>query len=115
MKILGREPALWFGFATALLQLLSLFIFGWTDEVQGAVNAVIAGILGVVTAAMTKFEKLAPAILGLAQALVSCGLAFGLELTAGQQSAIMAFTAAAVGMFLRTQITPKVSRLESNT
>lgn len=111
MKILlGREPALWLGLVTALIQLVSTFIWDISPEVQGAINAAAAAVLGFVIAAFVRHEKLVPAVTGLVQAMLALGLALGWQLSAADQSTVMAFVAAAAALWTRTQVTPKVEK-----
>lgn len=104
MKIFGREPALILAFIAAAVQLVSSFVFPLTDGQQGAVNAIAIGVAGLVTAIAVKSDQLAPAILGVVQAALALGLAFGWDLAPEQQSVVMAFAAAGVAMFVRTQV-----------
>lgn len=105
MKILGREPALWLSLAAATIQVVSTFVTDLTPEQQGLLNAAVVAVIGVLTAWSVDEERLAPAILGLVQALLSVTIAFGLQLDAGHQSVVMAAAAAVVGAFVRTQVT----------
>lgn len=108
MKILGREPVLWLALVAALIQLVSSFVFELSNEQQGVLNALAVAVIGVLTAFAVAKDKVAPALLGLVQAALAVGLAFGWELGAQDQSTIMAFATAVIGMFLRTQVTARV-------
>jgi hypothetical protein len=103
MKIFGREPAVWLGFATSALALLAAYVVHLSTDQQGAIVAVIAGVLGLATAVIVR-DGIVAAVLGLAQVVLSLGLAFGAHIDAGHQALIMAFVASAVSMFVRTQV-----------
>ena len=107
---LRREPALILGTIAALVQMLSAFATDWSPEQQGLINAAAAAVAGLITAVMVHTDRLAPAILGAVQAVLALGLGFGLDLPADQQSVIMAFVAAVVAMFVRTQVTAPAER-----
>jgi len=53
-------------------------------------------------------ERLAPAILGLAQGILALGLQLGWHLTAEQQGAAMAFVGVVVAAYVRTQVVAPV-------
>lgn len=106
--VFGREPAQITGLIASAITLLSSTLAPLTDTQQGVLNAVVVAILGLVTASQVSAEKAAPAIAGLVQAVLACALAFGAHLTQDQQGAIMAFVAAAVGFWLRTQVVAPV-------
>lgn len=101
---LRREPALLLGFLAALIQLVSAVIFPLSDEQQGVLNGLLAVVAGVVVAAMVSLEKAVPLLVGLAQAVIAVGLAFGMELDPVAQSAIMGVVVAGVSLFTRTQV-----------
>lgn len=109
MKIFGREPVLWLALVAGLIQLLSSFWLPLSAEQQGVLNALAVAVIGVATAFAVAREKVIPALLGFVQSALAVGLAFGWELSAQDQSTIMAFAAAVIGMFLRTQVTAPVS------
>ena len=100
-----REPALT---ATSLLAplvgTLLLFFVNLTAGEQAAWNAVAVAAAGLITAAIAVREKLAPAILGLAQAVISVLTVYGFGLSAAQSTGVMAFLSLAVGAYIRTQI-----------
>jgi len=104
VKIFGREPALILGLIAAAIQLFSAVILPLSVEQQGVLNAVAVAVLGLATAIAVSSDKAAPAVVGLVQAVLACALAFGLALSPETQGAIMAFTSAAVAMFVRTQV-----------
>lgn len=106
----GREPALT---ATSLLAplvgTLLLFLTNMTAESQAAWNAAAVAVAGLITAAIAVRDRLAPAILGLAQAVISLLTVYGLGLTAEQSTGVMGLLALVVGAYLRTQISAPVT------
>lgn len=110
MKIFGREPAVVLAFLSALIQILDTFFVHWTTDQTAAVNAAVAVVLGVVTAALTARDQLLPLLTGLAQALITLALAFGLDWSQGQVAVVMASVAAFVALFgVRPQVTAVVA------
>lgn len=109
MKIFGREPALWLSLIYSAVVMLSAFWFDASPERQGAVNAVAAALVGLLTAWMVARDGLQAAILGFIKSLLALGLAFGLHLTTGNQAIIMSFVGALIAMFVRTQATAAVT------
>lgn len=104
MKLFGREPALILGTIAATIQLLSATLLPLTIEQQGVLNAVAVAVIGLATAASVSAEKAAPAVLGLAQAVLACALAFGFAIDPATQGAAMAFVTAIVSAYVRTQV-----------
>lgn len=103
-----REPALILGFIAAAVQLVSAFVLPLTDAQQGVLNALAIAVAGLLTAVAVRSDQLAPAVLGVVQAALALGLAFGWSLSPENQSVIMAFVAALVSMFVRTQVAAPV-------
>lgn len=101
-----REPALT---ATALLApavgLLLLFVTDMPPGAQAGWNAVAVAVAGLITSIIAVREKLAPTILGLAQAVISILTVYGFGMSAEQSTGTMAFLALLVGAYVRTQIT----------
>lgn len=110
MKVLGREPAQWLGLLSALVALLSSTLVPLTVAQQGAVNATATAVFGFVTALAVSGEKAAPLVAGLIQSVIALALAFGLQLSPELQGSLMAFVAAGVAWYLRTQVEAPVSR-----
>lgn len=106
-----REPALT---ATALLApavgLLLLFLADLSPESQAAWNGATLALAGLITAVIALRDRLAPAILGFAQAVLSLLTVHGWHLTAEQSTAVMSFLALAVGAYVRTQISAPPER-----
>lgn len=111
MKVFGREPALWSALATSAIALFSAFVLPLSIDQQGVLNAVVAALLGLVTAVMLRSDGISAAILGLVKAILAVGIAFGLAWEPATQAVVMSFAAAVTGMFVRTQeVAPEPAR-----
>lgn len=109
MKILlGREPALWSALLTSAIAMVSAFVLPLDEGQQAVLNALVAAILGLITAVALKTDGISAAILGLVQAALAVGIGFGLALSPETQAVVMTFAAAVTGMFVRTQETAPV-------
>lgn len=104
MKVFGREPAQFLGLLSALIALVSSTVLPLTVEQQGVLNAVAVAVVGLITAFAVSAEKAAPLVAGLMQAVLACALAFGVHLSPELQGSVMAFVAAGVAFWLRTQV-----------
>jgi len=113
--ISSREPAIIWATIAAVVQVAVIFIFHLTIDQQGVVNAVAVAIGGLITAISVRSDQLAPAILGVAQAVIALALAFHLKLSPGEQAAIMSVVTTFVGMFVRTQVTAPVGPVVSGS
>lgn len=110
MRIFGRDPATILGFVSAGIQMLVAFGLDWSNDQTAAVNAGVAAVLGVVTAFMVAQDEILPAVMGLTQAALAIGLAFGLDWSADQVAMVMAFVAAGVALFgVRPQVKAPVA------
>lgn len=87
--VFGREVAYWLALASAAIAFVSAAVFPLGIEQQGALNAVVAAVFGVITAWRLKEEGLVAAIVGLFKAAIAAGLAFKLALSPEVQSAAM--------------------------
>jgi hypothetical protein len=105
---LSRDPALWLGLVAALVSIVSSFVFPLTVDQQAVLNAVAVAAAGALTAFLVRRDGQAAAIVGLAQAVIACGLGFGLDVSPEGQAALMAVVSTAAAMFVRTQVTAKV-------
>jgi hypothetical protein len=106
----GREPALLLIAVIAPgVSLLLSFFTGLSGEVVSGLNALAVATAGILTGLWIKSDRLAPAVLGAAQALLTLALAFGWDLTPEQQTGWLSFVSIAVAAFLRTQITAPVT------
>jgi nicotinamide riboside transporter PnuC len=103
VKIL-REPMQLLGLIRAALVLFSATVLPLTDAQQGTVMAALAALFGVIGAFSVAAEKAAPLVAGLVEAILALAVAFGAHLSADLQGAVMAFAAAAIGFYLRTQV-----------
>ena len=102
MKILGREPAVFFALIAAAIQLLSVTVTHWDPETQGVINAVVVALAGFFTALSLATEKAFAALAGLIKAVFALMLAFGLHVDAPTQTAVMVLVTA-VGAFIVRQ------------
>lgn len=105
--IFGRDPAVILTLLGTGLQLIAAFFIDLTIGQQSAMNAIIAGAIGVFIAFNVRDGQVA-AILGFAQALIALALGFGLKIDGDNQAVIMSFVGTAAGMFIRTQVTAPV-------
>lgn len=108
MRVFGRDPALFLGLVSALLQMLTAYGLHLTDAQTASINAAAAAALGVVTAFAVARERLVPAILGVGQALFTLALAFGAHFSQQEVATTMSFAALALALFVRTQVTAPV-------
>lgn len=108
MKLLGREPMQWIGLLSAAVALFSATVLPLSVEQQGTIVAVATAVFGFVGALAVSAEKAAPLVAGLVQSVIALALAFGLALSPEVQGSIMAFVAAAVAWYLRTQVSAPV-------
>lgn len=108
MKILNREPAAWLALVAVAVKLLAAFGVGITADQQAVVNAVAAAAVGLLVAVLAH-DALAAPLYGFAQAALALAVGFGLHWSADQQAIVLSFVQVAIGMFLRTQVTAKVT------
>lgn len=104
LAYIARETAQIAAVVAGLIQLLGALLLGFTTDEQGALNALVVVILGVLTSLSVSAEKAAPLLAGLVQALLAVALAFGFQLTPQIQSSVMVFVGAVVAFYLRTQV-----------
>lgn len=104
---IGREASQLAAAGAGAIQLLSLFLHLSSDQ-QGALNAVVVFVIGVLSAWAVNAEKAAPLLAGVVQAVLAVAVSFGLDLSASMQASIMAFVAAAVAVWLRSIVTAPV-------
>lgn len=110
MKIFGREPALLTALLGSVIAFVGAFVVHLSADQQTVLNVVVVAVFGLVTAIGVAKDKLVPAILGLAQALLNTALAFGLHLTAERQAIVMTLASTLVAaIIVRPQVTAKVS------
>lgn len=106
--ILGREPSVWLALVAAAVQAVSAFCFHLTDHQQTSVNAVAAGVAGLIVACIVH-DGVVAAVTGLFQAGIACGMDFGLGWGPDKQTAAMLFVGAFAAAFVRTQVAAPVS------
>ena len=106
-----REPALT---ATTLLApavgLILLFVADLSPGEQAAWNGLAVAAAGLLTSLIVEREKLAPSILGLAQAVLGLLTVVGFGLSAEQTTGVMGFLALLVGAYIRTQVVAPAER-----
>jgi hypothetical protein len=101
---ISREPALILALLASVVQMVSAFVWPLTIDQQGVINAAAAAVAGLVVAILVHSEQLVPAIVGMIQAALALGLAFGFHLAGNNQAVIMAFIVSVGAMFVRTQV-----------
>lgn len=107
MKILGREPAVFWALAATLVQSL-LLLLNLDTGVQGAANALTLALAGFLTAAAVGVDAALPALTGLIKAVFALVLAFGVDLPDTTQVAILAVVTAVGAFFVRQNVVAKV-------
>lgn len=101
-----REPAALVGLVSGVLALLlSLNLFGLTNENVGLIMGVVTAALGVFTAWKTR-DTMLGVIVGLANAAFALVAGYGFELSADTTAAAIAIVTVVAGFFQRTQTTP---------
>lgn len=109
MRILGREPAVFFAMAATLVQAV-LLLAPWSDEVHGALNAAVLAAAGFATAAMVAQDAALPALTGLIKAVFAVVLAFGMHVPDNWQVGILAIVTAAGAFVVRQNVVAPVTR-----
>lgn len=109
--ILKREPATWLGLVAACVQFVSAFLFHLTVDQQSGLNAAAAGIVGVVVAFLVHDGVIAAITAGF-QALIACGMGFGLGWSPDKQTAFMLIVVAISAVFVRSQVAAPVTASE---
>lgn len=102
--ILGREVALWAAVVKALVAAFSLFVVELTVDQQGALNAVVACVLGIVVAMQVKAEKALPFLVGLVEAGIYLAASFGWNVTPDKQTALLTVVGAVVAVLTRDRV-----------
>lgn len=109
MKIFNREPAILMALAASIISFIGAFVVHLSDGQQTVLNAVVAAVFGLIAAWGLSKDRLVPAIMGVAQAVLNVTLAFGLHLSAERQSIIMGLVSTLVAaLIVRPQVTAKV-------
>lgn len=103
-----REPAALIGLISGVLSLLlSLNLFGLTNENVGLIMGVVTAAFGVYTAWKTK-DTLLGVIVGFVNSGFALVAGYGFELSPATTAAAIAIVAVVVGFFQRTQTAPLV-------
>ena len=88
-SIFGREPALLLGVISGVVAVASSSIFALTVDQQGTINAVAAGVLGLIVAIKVRGGTWGAALIALVKAVIALLLAFKFALSPDLQSGIM--------------------------
>ena len=107
-KLFGREIPAWIALASSAVYLLGAFVFHLSGGAESLLIAAIAAVAGVYVAVKVH-DGASAAVYGLAKALLTLAVGFGLHLAADQQAVLLSFVAAAIAMFTRTQATAPVA------
>src|SRR5687767_11887265 len=106
MKIFGREPAAFIGLISgALALLLSLNLFGLTNENVGLIMGAVTAAFGIYTAYVTK-DTMLGVIVAFVNAIFALVAGYGFELSPDTTAAAIAIVTVMVGFFQRTQTSP---------
>ena len=92
---------------SSVIMLLSVALH-LTAGQQGAINAVAAALVGLITSISVAKDGGLALIVGLIKAAVALGIAFGLNWTPEVQAMVMTVATTVVQLFVRTQVTAKV-------
>lgn len=106
--LFGREPAFWAAAIRSAIALFAVLFIPLSIEQQGALNAIVAVVLGAVVAFLVKAEKALPFVIGLVESILYVGVAFGWNVAADKQSVIVAFVSALVALITRDRVTAPV-------
>lgn len=104
-----REAAMTPALVAAVIQVISVFVFPFTDEQMGLLNAAVALLAAVVTAFSMAAEKGLAVLLGGANVLIQLAMAFGLELSTAQQMAAATLATLLAGWLTRQNAVAPVS------
>ena len=110
--IFKREPAWWTNLAGFIIVLLATLIPNFSPVAQGWWNGVVAALVGLVIAAMTK-NGLVAALVGFGKAAIVVVSGYGWlpvihQLNDAQQAALWAVLAFISAAYVRTQVTATV-------
>lgn len=112
IMLFGREPALFLGLVSGVVQFVSAMFLPLSDAQQGAVNIVASCAVAVALAWKVSAEKAAAALVGLVTALIAAALAFGFDLSAEVQSGVMVAVVAVASFWVRGQVVAPVPPAE---
>lgn len=108
MKILGREPAVFYTLLASIFLALIKFL-PVPAELAGALNAAVLAGAGFATALTVSAEKALPALVGLVQAVFAVLLAYGSPVPESTQTGILALIAAAGAWLVRQNVLAPVT------
>jgi hypothetical protein len=108
VRILGREPAVFFSMAATVV-MAGLLLFPISEEVHGYVNAVVLALAGLLTAAFVSVDAAVPALTGLLKAVFALVLALGMDVPEATQVGILTLVTAVAAFFVRSQVVAKVA------
>lgn len=103
--LFGREPAMLLSIVSAVVALASSTLLHLSVDQQGVVNAVAAGVLGLVVAIRVKGGTWVAALMALAQAIMAGTLAWKFHLHPDVQSGVLALIAVVGGYATRQVVT----------
>ena len=109
MKILEREPAVWVGLVAVVVQTAVAWGIDLTETQQAGINAVASLAVGLVVAVVAARDRIVPAAAGLLVGVLQLAVAFGFDISSDQIATAGALLTAALGLFLRTQVTAPVA------
>lgn len=103
--ILGRDPGMVAALVGSLIIVTSLFIYPLSIDQQGALNAGVAALVGIVTWRLVQADGHVALLSGLAKAAMAIALSFGLHLDQEHQAAAMGAMLMIFQFVERTQMT----------
>ncbi|OLT36755.1 hypothetical protein BJF79_30765 [Actinomadura sp. CNU-125] len=109
MKILGRDPAAWLAAVAVAVQALVAWGVDLSEEQQAAINAAATLVMGLAIAVVVARDQIIPAAAGALGGVLQLLVAFGVDFTQEQITTAGALLTAALGLFLRTQVTAPVA------
>lgn len=108
MKILGRDPAVFFALVASFIQFFSSLALPLTTDQQGALNAVVVLVTSGLLAWKVSHEGGLAWLAGIAKALFALALAFGAHLSPEIQSSALVFINMAVAFWVRGQVSAPI-------
>jgi hypothetical protein len=111
MKWFGRDPVWYTNLGAVFLMAISTFWLHLSDTQQGALNAGLLALAGIVIAMQLRSEGQLAMAVQLLKALIAIGLAFGLHLSDDQQFVLVSLVTAVGSGFLRTQVVAPVPKV----
>jgi hypothetical protein len=108
--ILGREPVVAFELLAGLL-LAAIALLPLDGTLTVALNAAVVAAASLATAAALPDarDKVLPALLAFARALMAVWIGLGFDLSETTQAGIIGLISAAAAFFVRQQVTPRIA------